>query len=245
MKLYLHAAPKILQQYRAVYKSAINDVKSLVSTETSPKHKKVALLFINSYLGTYMCLDDGPANDGILTYNKLKELGYTPYLYFDVTTSQFREIFKNFISANLDRMVMYYSGHGSRTSDRNKDEADGMDECLVFRNGTVVDDDIADMVKRYNNCKKLTLVADCCHSGTIFDIPSTNPNVTTFSAARDTEYAAQVTADHKECGIFTYYMWKEYPSSNNKLSTLSALVNKRIWWANHQCTYNHDDESLF
>lgn len=242
MKLYCHNVPKILLKYRGLNESAISTVKKLSTTARSPSHKKVALLFINSYIGYSMTLGDGPANDGILTYNKLKELGYEPYLYFDPTKEDFKTLFKTFISSNLDHIVMYYSGHGSYTHDKNKDEADGRDECLVFKNGNVVDDEIAAMINDCNNCKKLTLIADCCHSGTIFDIPSTNANVTTFSAAKDNQYAAQVTAEHKECGIFTYYMWKEYKNCNNKLSKLAELINKKIWWANHQCVYNHDDE---
>ena len=247
MKLYIHDVPKIVRKYRSSSQSALATVRSLVAKEKIPSQndKKVALLFINSYIGTGMSLDDGPANDGILTYNKLKELGYKPYLYFDVTKEEFKATLKAFVSTPLDRLVFYYSGHGSTTRDNNNDEVDGRDECLVFRNGNVVDDEVASIINTNNKCKKVTLIADCCHSGTIFDIPSTNPNITTFSAAKDNQYAAQVTAERKECGIFTYYLWKLYDEHKSSLKELAEAINGKIWWANHQCIYNHDDSSLF
>ena len=240
---------EILANVRLRKVSAIDTIRSLATTKKIPDReadgtlssKKVAIMFINSYLGTSKCLDDGPANDGIVTYNMLKGMGYTPYLYFDPTRSDFRTIFKTFISCEFDRLAFYYSGHGTYTGDRNGDEADGRDECLVFKDGNVVDDEIAATINTYNKCKKMTLIADCCHSGTIFDMPASLRNVTTLSAARDNEYAAQVTAEHKECGIFTYYLWKLYPECKNNVKTLATLINKKIEWANHQCIYNHDD----
>lgn len=75
-----------------------------------------------------------------------------------------------------DVFFFHYSGHGSQTEDRSGDEADGLDETLVpldyQRAGCIIDDDIyAIMIERLPPGARLTAVIDCCHSGTILDLP--------------------------------------------------------------------------
>lgn len=79
-------------------------------------------------------------------------------------------------SASGDVVYCHYSGHGSKVTDRNGDEADGYDETLV-----PVDYYSAGMIKDDDLLKKLVLpmaagvfatsIMDCCHSGTILDLP--------------------------------------------------------------------------
>lgn len=67
--------------------------------------------------------------------------------------------------------VFHYSGHGSYVADQNGDEPDGRDECLVpydYRaNGMLIDDVLKTYYDRFPRQGNLTLVMDCCHSGTI------------------------------------------------------------------------------
>eukprot|EP00548_Thalassiothrix_antarctica_P001388 CAMPEP_0194147066 /NCGR_PEP_ID=MMETSP0152-20130528/22502_1 /TAXON_ID=1049557 /ORGANISM="Thalassiothrix antarctica, Strain L6-D1" /LENGTH=329 /DNA_ID=CAMNT_0038847753 /DNA_START=90 /DNA_END=1079 /DNA_ORIENTATION=+ len=75
-----------------------------------------------------------------------------------------------------DAIFLHYSGHGTKVKDRDGDEADGYDEALVpvdyQEEGLINDDDLYDIL-----CKPLakgaTMVSlmDCCHSGTILDLP--------------------------------------------------------------------------
>ena len=78
-----------------------------------------------------------------------------------------------------DRVVFYYSGHGSQVPDFNGDEDDGVDQVLVTHDmtrgrrngkstllGVVVDDDINAAVAR-NPSKNVLLIVDACHSGTV------------------------------------------------------------------------------
>jgi metacaspase-1 len=78
-----------------------------------------------------------------------------------------------------DRVVFYFSGHGSQVPDFNGDEADGVDEVLVTHDmqrtrrngratlsGVVVDDTINEMVAR-NPSRNVLLIVDACHSGTV------------------------------------------------------------------------------
>jgi hypothetical protein len=75
-----------------------------------------------------------------------------------------------------DVAYCHYSGHGGKLRDDNNDEEDGYDETLVpldFKNaGQIRDDDLLDtLVVRMPKGVFVTAVMDCCHSGTVFDLP--------------------------------------------------------------------------
>lgn len=75
-----------------------------------------------------------------------------------------------------DNLFMHYSGHGGSMRDDDNDEEDGMDETLVpvdyQSKGQIRDDDLFDLlVSRVPPDCNLTVVMDCCHSGTILDLP--------------------------------------------------------------------------
>eukprot|EP00744_Colponema_vietnamica_P005562 GILI01008138.1.p1 GENE.GILI01008138.1~~GILI01008138.1.p1 ORF type:complete len:496 (+),score=96.33 GILI01008138.1:45-1532(+) len=75
-----------------------------------------------------------------------------------------------------DCFFFHYSGHGSQTQDKSGDEEDGMDETLVpvdYRTaGCIIDDDIyAILCQNLPPGVRLTAVMDCCHSGTLMDLP--------------------------------------------------------------------------
>lgn len=78
-----------------------------------------------------------------------------------------------------DRVVFYYSGHGSNTPDFDGDEDDGVDEVLVThdvrrvtRNGKraltgVVDDDTLASLIAAIPSNNIWIIVDACHSGTV------------------------------------------------------------------------------
>jgi metacaspase-1 len=67
--------------------------------------------------------------------------------------------------------VFHYSGHGSYLADRNGDEPDGRDECLVPYDyrivGLLTDDTLKSYYDRFPRKGNLTLVMDSCHSGSV------------------------------------------------------------------------------
>lgn len=67
--------------------------------------------------------------------------------------------------------IFYYSGHGgSDPFPDTKDELDGRDEYFCFYDTYFRDDE---MWKLIQQCKgRFLLIADCCHSQTIFSLPS-------------------------------------------------------------------------
>ena len=75
---------------------------------------------------------------------------------------------------SIEHVWIHYSGHGCGVRDLNGDERDGKDECLVpsdyATHGLVKDDHIKNILRNFNKNTKVTLVVDCCHSGTIADL---------------------------------------------------------------------------
>lgn len=75
-----------------------------------------------------------------------------------------------------DVVFVHYSGHGGFVRDTSGDEDDGYDETLIpldFKeHGMIVDDDILDiLVKPMPKDVTCTVLMDCCHSGTVLDLP--------------------------------------------------------------------------
>jgi len=120
-----------------------------------------------------------------------------------------------------DSLFVHYSGHGGQIKDDNGDEEDGMDETIIpvdFRQAGQIRDDtiLNNLVCRLPEDVCLTVVMDCCHSGTVLDLPyifkatdatvgpgapapvmSPNPN---FSLTRMLSIAKEALAIYQEGG---------------------------------------------
>lgn len=76
---------------------------------------------------------------------------------------------------NISHLVVHYSGHGSRSRDRNADESDGWDEVLVpadYRSAGCITDDwlLKNIVLTFPKDRTVLFVIDACHSGTVLDL---------------------------------------------------------------------------
>jgi hypothetical protein len=67
--------------------------------------------------------------------------------------------------------VFHFAGHGYSVPDSSGDEEDGFDEALApydhIQNGFLIDDELKSLYNRFPPNSNLTLIMDCCHSGTI------------------------------------------------------------------------------
>lgn len=75
-----------------------------------------------------------------------------------------------------DAAFFHYAGHGGTTPDLNGDESDGFDDSMYpvdyMENGEIIDDDIfKKLLVPLPQGVHMTAIVDCCHSGTIFDLP--------------------------------------------------------------------------
>lgn len=95
----------------------------------------------------------------------------------DLTTQSFLKI------ADNQFVFLYYSGHGTQVTDANRDELDGLDEalCPVNTSGNfdsfLIDDDIISILNAsVSPTTVVSILFDCCHSGTLIDPPYTLSN---------------------------------------------------------------------
>eukprot|EP00741_Cyanophora_paradoxa_P002296 tig00000581_g2228.t1 len=77
-----------------------------------------------------------------------------------------------------DKLFFQYSGHGSQVADKSGDEKDGHDECLCpldcRQKGVIVDDDLNKILcKQVPAGVAVTVILDCCHSGSGMDLEHT------------------------------------------------------------------------
>jgi hypothetical protein len=75
-----------------------------------------------------------------------------------------------------DALFLHYSGHGTKVKDSTGDEADKNDEAICpvdyAESGLILDDEMYDaIVKPLPQGAHVVCLFDCCHSGTILDLP--------------------------------------------------------------------------
>jgi hypothetical protein len=75
-----------------------------------------------------------------------------------------------------DAAFFHYAGHGGFTPDLNGDESNGFDDSIYpvdyMDKGEIIDDDIfKKLLIPLPKGVRMTAIVDCCHSGTIFDLP--------------------------------------------------------------------------
>lgn len=75
-----------------------------------------------------------------------------------------------------DAVFCHYSGHGGKVRDDSGDEKDGYDETLIpvdyTSAGQIRDDDLfKTLIGPLKAGVTLTSIMDCCHSGTVLDLP--------------------------------------------------------------------------
>ena len=155
-------------------------------------NNKYAVLIGVGYFGTRVqllgCIEDVIKMQSVLS----KKLGYRRFrILSDSRKSAHHKHIKptkrNIIKA-LDSVVtmsnkgyneifIHYSGHGTSVRDSlSRDERDRKDEAVVpldYHRGLLLDDEIHQKLVKINKKCRLTMVFDCCHSGSIADLPYT------------------------------------------------------------------------
>lgn len=85
-------------------------------------------------------------------------------------------------SANSGDTVLFtFSGHGSHTTDLNREEIDGQDEMIISSDlQYIIDDDFKTIIhQKLKTGATLIALFDSCHSGTILDLKYSYPSYTT------------------------------------------------------------------
>jgi hypothetical protein len=150
--------------------------------------KRGLLVGIN-YIGTDLELR-GCVND-VRNVNKfLLSIGYLQKNIRRLTDNTIQKPTKQNITTNLinmvndanagDELFFLYSGHGTQITDTSGDELGGVggvggrDSVLVpidfIVNGFILDDDIRTILSQLKKGVRMTIILDCCNSGTCCDL---------------------------------------------------------------------------
>ncbi len=181
--------------------------------------KKALLVGIN-YIGSTNQLS-GCINDMIQWWSLLQDVyGFEEkdIVFLRDDKSDFRptkqrilQELRNLVNAKSEFSFIAFSCHGTQLPDINKDEQDNFDECIVpsdYRTGGIITDDELNAIMKNNTSKCLALF-DCCHSGSMLDLPNIlintqntptnniiNKNqIICISSCRDNEVSAEVYND--------------------------------------------------
>ncbi len=151
----------------------------------------------------------------------------------------------------------HYSGHGSYLRDTSNDEKDRRDEVLVpvdsNYSGYIRDDEIFQtLVENVGSDVKLTVTSDCCHSGTVMDLPykwnvdgsfseeanytegqlKSFPDVVMISGCKDTQTSADggaISGETKGAGAMTAAFIETLKEHNYLLTYRELITGIRDW----------------
>ena len=212
------------------------------------KYTNIALIICNSYENTPHALGECATNDACLANSSLNMLGYQRVVVHDLCKSDIINLLDLFLSQNAEKILVYYIGHGTITyTSKSKYEKSGMDQAFVAMDGIITDNMLNTIVKRHAKPnKKIILISDCCHSGSIYDLTHEDymqKNIFSIGACGDNETAKQDYICRRGNGIFSYYFWKYY-NKNIKMSELINKVNAKLIVYRQQCITNVNNTQL-
>ena len=215
--------------------------QNLINSNNNPIHepikitkkckKKALLIGINYFDTDYSlkgCINDTIKISHLLQKRKFDEIqlvndkeGIKP------TKENFIKLFVEFLQSGTDDdlLFVHFSGHGSNLKDKNNDELDGRDECIITcEMNYILDDELKNIIDE--NLKptcKLVCLIDCCHSGTMLDlkynyldsnnydnysenskVSECQGNVIMISGCMDTQTSAEALIENKSQGAMTW-----------------------------------------
>lgn len=165
---------------------------------------------------------------------------------------EMREIVSLVNNEKTPVLVIYYAGHGTRQRDTEGDEKDLMDECIVCYDGRVIKDDwiFENVVVSLNANVRACFVTDCCHSGTMYDLPMEfiydrkektmvagfpvlhripiQAQCLSLSGCLDSQYAGETYFERSIRGIFTSALIKILPSLLENPPTSIETLGEKI-----------------
>lgn len=139
----------------------------------------------------------------------------------------------NMLASKLDSPgktgIVYVAGHGTQTRDSNGDEADGFDEnWQTYDRMNIVDDEITKIFEQTHKDCNLTIISDCCHSGSMLDIEDdryTDRRWLSIGSALDSQSALQ-SGDGSVCSVELFKILGEDPTI--KMGCLRDVLMKRM-----------------
>lgn len=128
--------------------------------------------------------------------------------------------------------IIYVAGHGTQTADTTGDEIDGQDEnWQTYDRQNVCDDEITEIFEKTHKDSSLTIISDCCHSGSMLDFIEKENNIysdrnwVSIGSALDNQSAIQA-GDGSICSFELFKIINETPLI--KIGELKVLLKNRM-----------------
>jgi len=161
------------------YFKNMEKIQTKYSQKAVQSSAKKALLIGINYINTQYALQ-GCINDIQNVQSLLQQKGYdiislTDYTASKPTYNNILQTLKVFCmnSKAGDTLYFHFSGHGGQLPDRNKDEMDGLDECIFSMELLPISDDILKQTIQMYLPTNVNFISvfDSCHSGSVLDLP--------------------------------------------------------------------------
>lgn len=244
-------------ELKNLYNQYIQNVRKINSLTVVPGPKKYALLISSNYPGTQYqlngCLNDSQNIQNLLTtkygYNNITLLNDN--VAIKPTKSNIINSLTNILrNANSgDTVVLFYSGHGTYTIDRNGDELDGKDEMICPSDMNFISDDELNSLLKQNLKSGVTIISlfDCCFSGTILDLrynyldslnldkltinlkepDLSNNKIIMISGCNDNQTSADAFINGKFAGAMTFAFLTSLENNNYSINYKDLITNMR------------------
>ncbi|KAH0788148.1 Clan CD, family C14, metacaspase-like cysteine peptidase [Histomonas meleagridis] len=229
--------------------SQLNDIAQDI-THTDPttlpmRMTRACLICANSYTNPTLVLGVGPVNDSITVAANHKYMGYRVFFVHNSTPEQFIKCLTVVLQRTTEYLTVFYTGHGSNLHVYNQNnELISVDQVMVFDKGRVADRELEDILKKYSNgCAKTLLLTDCCHSGTIWNIPS-DPvkalefpaNIVSVSSTNDDQTAKQGKIANNSQGLFTFFFWKTFKERPDiSMNEMKKVIDGHLMKYQQEC----------
>lgn len=182
----------------------------------------------------------------VLTEKETKQPTYANIIYgINWLVEKNRQGYKN--------IWFQYSGHGYYKKDKNGDELDGKDECLVTVDTKFITDDVlkTNLVNRMSDDVNMICIMDCCHSGTIMDLKykykrrglcelqyndRDGKNIISVSGCRDDQTSADAWFSNKWNGALTKKLMSVLERSNYSITNMNLLSELQTELSNDRFT---------
>ena len=141
-------------------------------------------------------------------------------------------------------VFFHYSGHGTQVQDTDGDEMDGLDEAIYSKNGKIItDDEISEVLMSFPKDKTVFLVFDCCHSGSIADLPyiagktgiqlektqkMMRADIICLSGCEDRQTSADVTEKGVSYGALSATLYNILKNMDKKKMTWGQLYKQLV-----------------
>jgi len=149
-----------------------------------------------------------------------------------------------------DVLFFHYSGHGSQVPDPTGQEADGKNECLCpadcmsnpWPDAVIIDDYLNDrFFDDLPEGVRLTCIYDCCHSGTMTDLPVRFSSVENFNEGYDAGSSRHmVPPDHIQVALSSQNRdWKRAKSARSiGTRAMTGPSEPKLVWTVSGCQDN-------